>query len=135
LVEIVLLDSGRLQEEFAKRHMRWERRHPLDASSADAKAEQQYAAALELARQAEADGHVPTSIEPAGQEDADCVPGTTHPTGAASSDPVALAANADATTDPAITDAGTVTVAVVSPLAHAQTAEVAMRTQPTVVEA
>ena len=28
LVELVLLDSGRLQEEFAKRHSRWERRHP-----------------------------------------------------------------------------------------------------------
>ena len=31
LVEIVLLDSGRLQEEFAKRHSRWERRHPTKA--------------------------------------------------------------------------------------------------------
>ena len=30
LVQIVLLDSGRLQEEFAKRHARWERRHPTE---------------------------------------------------------------------------------------------------------
>jgi metallo-beta-lactamase family protein len=52
LVEIVLLDSGRLQEEFAKRHLRWERRHPLDASSADAKAAAQYRAAVEEARRA-----------------------------------------------------------------------------------
>ena len=28
LAELVLLDSGKLQEEFAKREMRWEKRHP-----------------------------------------------------------------------------------------------------------
>src|SRR5690349_11015573 len=35
LVEIVLLDSGRLQEEFSERHARWERRHPTEAVAAD----------------------------------------------------------------------------------------------------
>lgn len=68
LVEIVLLDSGRLQEEFAKRHQRWERRHPLDASSADEKAAASYRKALEEARLAEEEGHVPTSIEPLSDE-------------------------------------------------------------------
>lgn len=68
LVEIVLLDSGRLQEEFAKRHRRWERRHPLDASSADAKTAASYRKALEEARLAEEQGHVPTSIEPPDDE-------------------------------------------------------------------
>ena len=64
LVQIVLLDSGRLQEEFAKRHSRWERRHPDKAVAADAKTEAGYLAALEEARRAESEGHVPTSIEP-----------------------------------------------------------------------
>ena len=50
LVEIVLLDSGRLQEEFAKRHSRWERRHPEAAASADAKTEAAYQRAAEEAQ-------------------------------------------------------------------------------------
>jgi metallo-beta-lactamase family protein len=64
LTEIVLLDSGRLQEEFAKRHDRWERRHPPEALAADREAAEQYRAALEEARLAEEAGHVPTSVEP-----------------------------------------------------------------------
>jgi metallo-beta-lactamase family protein len=64
LVDIVLLDSGRLQEEFAKRHSRWERRHPTEAIAADAEHEAEYRAAVEEARRAEAEGHLPTSIEP-----------------------------------------------------------------------
>src|SRR5215208_1840960 len=66
LVEIVLLDSGRLQEEFAKRHTRWERRHPEDAAAADAKTEAQYEAALEQAEEgshAAQEEHFPTSVE------------------------------------------------------------------------
>jgi Cft2 family RNA processing exonuclease len=64
LVELVLLDSGRLQEEFAERHSRWERRHPAEALAADKGSEQQYQAALAEAHLAEEEGHVPTSIEP-----------------------------------------------------------------------
>jgi len=64
LVEIVLLDSGRLQEEFAERHTRWERRHPVDAIAADKGSEQEYEAAVAEARKAEDEGHVPTTIEP-----------------------------------------------------------------------
>jgi len=64
LVQIVLLDSGRLQEEFSKRRSRWERRHPTEAVAADAKDEAKYRAAVEEAQQAEAEGHVPTSVEP-----------------------------------------------------------------------
>jgi Cft2 family RNA processing exonuclease len=64
LVEIVLLDSGRLQEEFAKRHDRFERRHPVDAVKEDAAEAAKYRAAVEEARRAEEEGHVPTSIEP-----------------------------------------------------------------------
>ena len=64
LVEIVLLDSGRLQEEFAERHTRWERRHPVEAVAADKGSEQEYDAAVAEARKAEEEGHVPTTIEP-----------------------------------------------------------------------
>ena len=64
LVEIVLLDSGRLQEEFAERHSRWERRHPTEAIAADKGSERQYEAAVDEAHRAEEEGHVPTSIEP-----------------------------------------------------------------------
>jgi Cft2 family RNA processing exonuclease len=64
LVEIVLLDSGRLQEEFAKRHDRFERRHPVEAVKEDAAEAVKYQAAVEEAKRAEDEGHVPTSIEP-----------------------------------------------------------------------
>ena len=65
LVEIVLLDSGRLQEEFASRHSRWERRHADQALAADEKGAATYRAAVDLARRTEEEeGHVPTSIEP-----------------------------------------------------------------------
>jgi metallo-beta-lactamase family protein len=63
LAEIVLLDSGRLQEEFAKRHDRWERRHPTEAVAADKTAVEKYQAAVEEAERAEEEGHVPTSVE------------------------------------------------------------------------
>src|SRR6476646_6754247 len=64
LVEIVLLDSGRLQEEFAERHDRFERRHPADAVKEDAVGAAKYQAALDEAKRAEDEGHVPTSVEP-----------------------------------------------------------------------
>lgn len=79
LAALVLLDSGRLQEQFTKREMRWERRHP-DLAVADDRAEQEeYLAAVDLAAAAEAladspaiappgdlssGEHVPTMIEP-----------------------------------------------------------------------
>jgi metallo-beta-lactamase family protein len=65
LTELVLLDSGRLQEEFAKRHDRWERRHPPEALAADAAAAEKYRAALAEAGRAQEEGHVQTSIGPA----------------------------------------------------------------------
>jgi Cft2 family RNA processing exonuclease len=64
LVEIVLLDSGRLQQEFAKRHDRFERRHPIDAVKENAAEAAKYQAAVAEAKRAEDEGHVPTSIEP-----------------------------------------------------------------------
>jgi metallo-beta-lactamase family protein len=49
LAELVLLDSGRLQEEFAKREARWERRHPDEAVADDAEELEAYEAAVRLA--------------------------------------------------------------------------------------
>jgi Cft2 family RNA processing exonuclease len=80
LAALVLLDSGKLQEEFSKREMRWERRHPDRAAEEDRQEQAQYEAALDLANAGEAvagspalEGpigslvtreHVPTTIEP-----------------------------------------------------------------------
>jgi metallo-beta-lactamase family protein len=77
LVRIVLLDSGRLQQEFAKRHSRWERRHPDEAVDADAETQARYDAVAEEARRAEEEGHHPTTITPdapeAAEPDSDAV--------------------------------------------------------------
>jgi metallo-beta-lactamase family protein len=110
LVQIVLLDSGRLQEEFAKRHSRWERRHPTEALAADAKSEAGYRAALEDARNAESAGHVPTSIEPgppSGDSDAvaaetESAPGMLDPEAALRAQPPELEIDLD---DPLYTEA------------------------------
>jgi metallo-beta-lactamase family protein len=73
LVEIVLLDSGRLQEEFAKRRERFERRHPDVAVKEDAAEAAKYEAAVAEATRAEA-GDVSSPIEPAGRADPDELP-------------------------------------------------------------
>jgi metallo-beta-lactamase family protein len=62
LATLVLLDSGRLHEEFAKREERWERRHPDEVEADDLKEATAYRAALELATSGE---HVATRMEPA----------------------------------------------------------------------
>jgi metallo-beta-lactamase family protein len=81
LATLVLLDSGKLQEEFAKRGARWERRHPDQAMLEDRQQEQALTAAEALADEGAAlaaglppglampgsaatGEHVPTSVEP-----------------------------------------------------------------------
>ncbi len=61
LAELVLLDSGKLQEEFAKRGARWERRHPDQAAAEDVEDAARLDAVLELAGEGEDrwPGHVP----------------------------------------------------------------------------
>ncbi len=49
LASLVLLDSGRLHQEFAKREARWERRHPDEVEADDLKEAETYRAALDLA--------------------------------------------------------------------------------------
>ncbi len=56
LAELVLLDSGRLQEEFAKRGTRWESRHPDEAIKEDRVEARQYADAVNLAAEQDATG-------------------------------------------------------------------------------
>jgi metallo-beta-lactamase family protein len=49
LAELVLLDSGKLQEEFVKRSERWERRNPEEAVAEAQEEEQALEAAIDLA--------------------------------------------------------------------------------------
>ena len=65
LAGLVLLDSGRLQEEFAKREARWEKRHPDRVAQSDAKEEQAYEAAIELAHTGDGLPHHVTLVVPA----------------------------------------------------------------------
>lgn len=51
LATLVLLDSGKLHQEFAKREARWEARHPDDATADDAKELDAYQAAVAKARE------------------------------------------------------------------------------------
>ncbi len=48
LAELVLLDSGHLQEEFAKREARWEKKHPDEAVTDDREERAAYDAAVRL---------------------------------------------------------------------------------------
>lgn len=68
LATLVLLDSGKLQEEFAKRGMRWERRNPDRAAAEDRRDLASYEAAIALADKGEADSEHPSG-------DATAVPG------------------------------------------------------------
>ncbi len=70
LATLVLLDSGHLPEEFAKREARWEKRNPDKVEADDREEVEAYQAALELAASSGSeDGqvngeHVATTIEP-----------------------------------------------------------------------
>jgi metallo-beta-lactamase family protein len=65
LAGLVLLDSGRLHEEFAKREARWERRHPDRVEADDARETHEYQAAIELAEQGDDLPHSLTLVAPA----------------------------------------------------------------------
>ncbi len=49
LATLVLLDSGKLHEEFAKREARWEKRHPDEVAADDGREADQYQSAVDLA--------------------------------------------------------------------------------------
>jgi metallo-beta-lactamase family protein len=54
LARLVLMDSGRLQEEFAKRDARWERRNPEKAATEDARDLRRLEAAIDEAEKGDA---------------------------------------------------------------------------------
>jgi metallo-beta-lactamase family protein len=73
LAGLVLLDSGKLHEEFAKREARWEKRHPDAVAADDRKEADEYQAAADLAAVGDAENtagrvegaeHVETTVEP-----------------------------------------------------------------------
>ena len=74
LATLVLLDSGKLHEEFAKREVRWEKHNPDKVAADDRKEADQYEAAVELAQAGESIGAAsgdassapaPAALEPA----------------------------------------------------------------------
>ncbi|HEY8987689.1 MAG TPA: MBL fold metallo-hydrolase, partial [Candidatus Limnocylindrales bacterium] len=70
LAELVMLDSGKLQEEFAKREARWEKKHPDQVAADDRKEQGSYDAAVALA-----EGRVPPpDPATAGHENVDDAP-------------------------------------------------------------
>jgi metallo-beta-lactamase family protein len=66
LASLVLLDSGKLQEEFAKRDARWEKRHPDKATIEDQQDQANLQAAIDLAETGETDDRPVISGGPAG---------------------------------------------------------------------
>jgi metallo-beta-lactamase family protein len=64
LATLVLLDSGHLHEEFAKREARWEKRHPDEVEADDRKESDAYQAAVDLAAAAGSEEEV--AVETAG---------------------------------------------------------------------
>src|SRR5262245_15690688 len=67
LAGLVLLDSGHLQEEFAQREARWERKHPDEAVADDRQEMAAYEAAVQLAEEG---GAAPGAAGPAAAPDA-----------------------------------------------------------------
>ena len=66
LATLVLLDSGKLHEEFAKREARWEKRHPDKVAADDRKEADEFEAAIELAAAGDAEGGpIPTVVDAA----------------------------------------------------------------------
>jgi metallo-beta-lactamase family protein len=68
LVTLVLLDSGKLQEEFAKRQARWERRHPGRAAAEERDDAEAYLQALEQAQKADGEEEDVALGETAGED-------------------------------------------------------------------
>src|SRR5207247_1544516 len=65
LAELVVLDSGKLQQEFAKREARWERKHPDRVAEDDRREQAAYQEALDVAA-----GKVPAPVTHENVDDA-----------------------------------------------------------------
>jgi metallo-beta-lactamase family protein len=86
LAGLVLLDSGKLHEEFAKREARWEKRNPDKVEADDRKEADEYAAAVALAQAGEValatDAVAPPATQPPAAEDGEHVATTIEPAAA-----------------------------------------------------
>ena len=80
LAALVLLDSGKLQQEFSKREMRWERRHPDQAQVEDREELQQYQTVMALAAAGDALEDSPAMTPPGSAATGEHVPTTIEPT-------------------------------------------------------
>ena len=94
LAALVLLDSGKLHEEFAKRDARWEKRHPDEVAADDREEARPVRRPRVDARRGGRDGeagcdrttggeHVPTTIEPVAPADRSRATWPTRPGGRA----------------------------------------------------
>jgi metallo-beta-lactamase family protein len=123
LAELVLLDSGKLQEEFAKREARWEKRHPDLVAADDRKEQDDYQAAVDLAA-----GRI---AAPAVHENVDDAPPPLAPHATSESAILATASNPAAAT---IASAG-VSEVVPEAIGHAAgNPETALRGQPAAID-
>jgi metallo-beta-lactamase family protein len=66
LARLVLLDSGKLQQEFAKRNQRWERRHPDKAVQEERDEQASFQRAMELAEEGAAGIDTTEAVEAQG---------------------------------------------------------------------
>jgi metallo-beta-lactamase family protein len=74
LARLVLLDSGHLHEEFAKREARWEQREPERAAVEDREEEAAYEAAVEAAMAGDPVGDPAESVDAAGDPEGSAWP-------------------------------------------------------------
>ena len=70
LARLVLLDSGKLQEEFARREERWVKRHPDKAATEERQQQAAFEQAIELAVEGEQGIDTTAALEAAGARDA-----------------------------------------------------------------
>lgn len=91
LAALVLLDSGRLQEEFTKREMRWEKRHPELVEADDRAERDEYLAAVELAFAGEALADSPALARPGDMRSGEHIPTYIEPDPSATPAPAAPA--------------------------------------------
>jgi Cft2 family RNA processing exonuclease len=96
LAELVLLDSGKLQEEFAKREARWEKKHPDRAAEDDRKEQAAYQEALDVAA-----GKIPAPVT---HENVDDAPPPAHRPGGDNAGAAPVAPDAATITSAAVSE-------------------------------
>jgi Cft2 family RNA processing exonuclease len=128
LAELVLLDSGRLQEEFAKREARWERKHPDKVAADDARERTAYDAAVHLSEHPETPVELGTGRGSAEETEGPPVaPDAATITSASVSEEAAVAVKPSSASTAPVSASTTPDSASTAPVANP---EVALRNQP-----